>query len=375
LRTMLPYVSVIAAAARKAWGNWYVRIISLYGIALAALIWVISRNWYSSPNGTPGLEAILSKQIHWGMFAVGAGLYLAGLLLQFVRWHLLVHAQNLPFTLYNAVRLGLVGFFFNSVLPGSIGGDVVKAASIAYEQERRTVAISTVLIDRAVGLWGLIWLVVLCGGMFWLSGNEAIHAEAGLHSVFLTAAGITAGTVVAWLLLGLLPERRAHRFAGRLGKIPKIGHSIAELWRAIWIYRNKRKSIAAALALSIVTHAFFVGTFFFAAQTFRDPGQELHLPSLAQHFLFVPMGFASEAFIPLPGGMGAGEALFGWFYEMAGAPGANGIAASFARRVITWGWGLVGYLAYLQMKPALGAAKRKVTATQDPIAPVLDITK
>src|SRR5262249_14536887 len=156
---------------------------------------------------------------------------------------------------------------------------------LAYEQQRRTVAISTVLIDRAVGLWGLVGLVVLSGGVFWLSGNEALREEA-LRSMFITAAAIIAASGIAWLLLGLLPERRGHRFAGRLGGIPKLGNSIAEFWRAIWIYRNKRLSIAIALALSIVTHAFFVGTFYFAAQTFRDPGQELRLPSLAQHFLF-----------------------------------------------------------------------------------------
>jgi uncharacterized membrane protein YbhN (UPF0104 family) len=354
----MQYVRAVANWVRALWRNRYFRPALLYGFGIAALIAVIWRNWYPSPDGqSPGLANALSKQIHWEPLCLGAALYLPGLLLQFVRWYVLVRAQNLPFTLYNAVRLGLVGFFFNSVLPGSIGGDLVKAASIAYEQERRTVAVSTVLIDRAIGLWGLIWLILLSGGTFWLLGNEAVASDARLRSVVLTASGIIAGTVVVWLLLGLLPQRRANIFAGRLLRIPGVGHSAAEFWRSIWIYRNKRLTIVLALALTVGAHMFFVGAFYFAAQMFRDPGQPHQIPTLSQHFLFVPICFASEAFIPFPGGIGAGEALFAWFYSLLGSPPSNGILASLARRIIIWGWSAIGYVVYLQMKPALPPMK------------------
>jgi uncharacterized membrane protein YbhN (UPF0104 family) len=272
----------------------------------------------------------------------------------------------LPFTIYSATRIGLIGFFFNSMLPGSIGGDVVKAWSIACEQERRTVAVSTVLIDRAIGLWGLIWLILLSGGLSWLIGNEAVVSDSRLRGIVLTAAGIIAGTVLVWLLLGLLSQRRADRFAGRLGRIPGVGHSAAEFWRSIWIYRNKRLSIALALGLTVAAHVFFVAAFYFAAQMFRDPGEPLHIPTLSQHYLFVPICFASEAFIPLPGGIGAGEALFGWFYSLLGAPPANGILASLARRIITWGWSLVGYVVYLQMKPSLAKSMEAMNSRGEP---------
>src|SRR5262249_13869397 len=154
---------------------------------------VVWRNWYPSPDGnSPGLVTLLSKQVHWASLLCGAALYLPGLFLQFFRWYVLVRAQSLPFTVSNAIRLGLIGFFFNSVLPGSVGGDLVKAAFIAKEQERKTVAVATVLIDRAIGLWGLIWLVFLSGAIFWLVGNEAVAAEATLRSLILITGSVVA---------------------------------------------------------------------------------------------------------------------------------------------------------------------------------------
>src|SRR5262249_317471 len=122
---------------------------------------------------------------------------------------------------------------------------------------------------------------------------------------------------------------------------------------AVWIYRNKWGSIGVALVLTIAAHCFFVATFYFAAQMFRDPGENTSIPTLAQHFLFVPICFASEAFFFLPGGIGLGELFFSLFYELLGAPPANAVVASLARRLIFWGWSFIGLIIYAQMKPTI----------------------
>ena len=120
---------------------------------------------------------------------------------------MLVRAQDLPFTLPNAMRLGLVAFFFNAFLPGSIGGDIVKAAFLAKEQSRRTVAVATVIIDRAVGLWGLFWLVALLGSVFWVAGDF-------LTPVVRFASKVTDPLVApAWRVLDRAKARRRTRAA------------------------------------------------------------------------------------------------------------------------------------------------------------------
>src|SRR5262249_13871104 len=153
------------------------------------------------------------------------------------RWYFLVRAQDLPFTLPDALRLGFIGFFFNTFMPGSVGGDVIKAAFVAREQSRRTVAVATVIMDRAIALWALVWFVALLGSVFWFGGFLEGSGQEPSKLIIHTAAGIVVVSFVLWMLLGLLPDHRAERFAGRLAGLPRVGHAAAEFWRAVWMYR------------------------------------------------------------------------------------------------------------------------------------------
>jgi uncharacterized protein (TIRG00374 family) len=330
-----------------------------YGLGIGLLVFVVWRNW--APADGEGLQAVVQKYfvegepIHWLAFALAFFICLTGVLLTFVRWYVLVRAQDLPFTLSNATRLGLVGFFLSTFLPGSVGGDIIKAAFIAKEQSRRTVAVSTVLIDRGVGLWGLCWLVALLGAVFWYGGSLEGAAATTLQSIVVFSALICAATTLVWVLLGFLPEWRAQRFARRLTKIPKLGHSVAEFWRAIWMYRNRRRSIALALGLSLIGHVCFVLTFYFSALTLYPASG---IPTVQEHFMIVPVGMTFQASIPTPGGMGAGELGFGALYYLIHFPKSEGIMASIVQRVITWVLGFIGYMVYLRLRPSLPSVNR-----------------
>jgi glycosyltransferase 2 family protein len=335
-----------------------------YAIGLGLLAWVISKNWNSTEAG-PGLREALAGPIRLLPFAAAGLVTGVSAFLTFVRWYVLVRAVELPFTLLGAVRLGAVGCFFNTFLPGSIGGDLVKALSLARAQSRRTVAVATVLIDRAVGLWALIWLVALLGGWFWLTDNPVLREHAGLRAVVRSAWGVIVGTVVIWGLLGFLPEWRAQRFARRLSRLPKIGHNLAEFWRAIWMYRTRPRAVALALLLSLVSQSGNVLAFHFAAQTFTVAAEEDVLPSLSEHALIVPPGMAIEAVFPAPGGVGGGEFGFGKLYTLIGRPEALGVLASLARRMLQWIVGLIGYIVYLRLKPTLGVHTHPGVARSD----------
>jgi uncharacterized protein (TIRG00374 family) len=330
-----------------------VKALLKYALGLGLLGWVVYKNWQSTESG-PGLQEALGNPIRILPFAL-AGLF-TGLsaFVTFVRWYLLVRAQELPFTLGGAVRLGAVGYFFNTLLPGSIGGDLVKALALARAQHRRTVAFATVLIDRAIGLWALIWLVALLGGWFWLTDHPVLLANAGLLAVVRSTWGVVVLTLVTWGLLGFLPEWRAQRFARRLTRVPKIGHHLAEFWRAIWLYRTRPRAVALALLLSLFSQSGNVVAFHLAAQTFVGPANIDTLPTLTEHALIVPQGMAIEALFPAPGGVGGGEFGYGKLYRLIGRPEALGVLASLARRMMQWIVGLIGYGVYLRLKPSLG---------------------
>lgn len=316
-----------------------------YGIGFGLLGYVIWRNWAPDPPAL-GLAEVLQRPVQVGPLTLAIVLCVVSILITFVRWYVLVRAQGLEITLTNALRLGLVGFFFSTYLPGSVGGDVVKAFAIARQQQRRTVAVSTVIIDRIVGLWGLFWLVVILGSVFWLSGDPGLRDQPRLQYVLLGAFGVVALTLLACLGLYLLPRPLSQRLAEKLQGIPKVGHSAAEFWRAIWMYRDQWRSVLLALGLSLVGHIGFVLTFYYSALVFQDAAE---IPTLTQHFLFVPVGMTIQAIFPAPGGVGGGEWGFGTLYALIGKPAANGIIGSLTQRMIFWAVGIVGYLIYLRM--------------------------
>lgn len=345
-----------------------VKTLLKYAIGFGLLAWVIYNNWQTSSSG-PGLRDALAGPIRVLPFAL-AGLFTgASALITFVRWYGLVRAQELPFTLLGAVRLGAVGYFFNHFLPGAIGGDLVKAVALARSQSRRTVAVATVLIDRAIGFWGLVWLVALFGGWFSVTENPLLRENVGLRAVVRSAWGIAAATVVTWALLGFLPEWRAQRFARRLTRVPKIGHNLAEFWSAIWLYRNRPRAVALALLLSLVSQSCNVFAIHFAAQTFAITADADVLPTLSEHALIVPQGMAIEAFFPAPGGVGGGEFGYGKLYRLIGRPEALGVLASLGRRMCQWMVGLIGYVIYLRLRPSLGADARQEAGEDEPDVP------
>jgi uncharacterized membrane protein YbhN (UPF0104 family) len=327
-----------------------------YGLGLGFLIWVVWSHWSRTEGGEEvGIVGVLQRPLHPGFLLLSALLCLSGILLTFVRWYILVRAQDIPFTLPSALRLGLVGYYYSTFLPGSVGGDIIKAACIASEQSRRTVAVATVVIDRIVGLCGLFWLAAFLGGLFWLTGwlQDMGNAEAAgtLEIIVVGAVGLSVASLVFWIVLGLLSERRSFLLAARLERFPKIGHALAEVWRAVWLYRCRGRAIALTLGMSIVSHSGFVLTFYCAARTLFPAAD---IPSFATHFVLVPVGMMVKGFFFLaPGGVGGGEYGYGTLYELVQSSFAAGVLASLAQRVIEWTWALAGYIIYLRMRPTL----------------------
>ncbi len=302
------------------------------------------------------------EPIHAGYLLLALVIAVGSMSLTFVRWYILVRAVELPFRLIDAFRLGFIGLFFNAVMPGSVGGDVIKAAVLAREQSRRAVAVATVLMDRVIALWALIWFVALLGAAFWLSGLLVGQGAQQCRTIVVFAWSIVGVSMLIWTALGLLPEWRAVRFAGRLERLPKVGAAVAELWRAGWMYRCRPRAVAVVLLLSWVGHVGFVLFFYCSVLTLWQPDSGQLIPTLSQHFLIVPIGLVIQAAPFFPGGAGIGELGFGLLYEWLGCSEASGVLGSLMQRVLTWTIGLFGYLVYLRMRTVLQSALRSEAA-------------
>jgi uncharacterized membrane protein YbhN (UPF0104 family) len=319
-----------------------------YAFGLGVLVLVVARNWRSPPDapGT-GLADVWSQLNGWPLTPALVCMTV-GLCLTLVRWWALARAIDLPLALRDAVRIGLFGYFFNAILPGGIGGDAVKIASVVRTQDRRTAAVASILFDRIVGLTGLVMLVAAAGLAFWATGHltpdERLFAI--VRGSWIGMAVVTAG----WLTLGWMPAAVEDRLDARLRRIPKVGRVLAEALRATWTYRRRPGAVGIAIALSLTNHLIGVPGFYFAAHVSSPaPGD---IPTLGQHYLLVPAGLAVKALFPAPGGIGGGEWSFGRLYAMAGAAPARGILASLVVLACTWALGAIAYIVALRLGPS-----------------------
>jgi uncharacterized protein (TIRG00374 family) len=288
-------------------------------------------------------------------FLIAGSCILLATALQFYRWYLLVVGLDLPFTFRNAVRLGMVGFFYNTFLPGSVGGDAVKAYFLIRDQpNRKAAAFATIVADRMFGLFGLVLYVALVGGGCWVAGNEKIGANAYLQRIILICAGVVVGTILGWLLLGLVPQERADRLAGRIQRLKWVGRTLAEFWYTVWQYRQRSRTVLACLGLSAITHTCYVLIFHFAVQVFPSGPEDV--ATFPEHVAAAPIGYIMEALFPAPGGIGGGEAIFAWLYTLLGKPFNVGFVGRLTMRILQWTFGFIGYIAYLRMKADLPAA-------------------
>ena len=169
-------------------------------------------------NLRPSLPRIL---IHADWIVLLWGLALVGCVypLQATRWWLLMRCRRLDASWLRTLRLVFVGAFCNFFLPGTEGGDVVKAWGAAKGTDRRVEAVMSVVFDRITGLAGLV-LVATLAGLFLAESAQAkeVGLWTGVGMVIIVIVGV-AGFLVAergWLRLPEVVRSFGGGLPGRL---------------------------------------------------------------------------------------------------------------------------------------------------------------
>ena len=243
------------------------------------------------------------------------------------RWRRLLAIAGCETKWSTAGRLTLLGYFFNLIVPGLTGGDVVKAVLAVREHpERRADALMSVIVDRGLGLIvlvGLATLVVLL---------PDTRFAAVRIPVVLTFVGML---VALWLFLHPLP-RRLLRIESILARLPQK-ERIRSLDRALRIYGAHPFEIMVAVVLSVINHASLAYGLFELGRAFGDQQlgyfEYLGVASIANTISSVPIA---------PGGWGVGEAAYASLFHLLGAPTTLGIAVSVTYRLLMMVLGLFG---------------------------------
>lgn len=278
-------------------------------------------------------------------FALGALCYFLTVLIAGARWWWLLRVNGTDVSLAETLRFTWIGVFFNTVVPGATGGDVIKAIYIMKRcPGHRVPVLVSVIVDRVLGLASL----ALLGAVIVLFALDR----------FADIALAIWGVIALVGLLGVIAFSRRLRQMVRLkwllDRLPhRLGHVLKLIDQAVFFYRGHRWVIAASLCAGIGNHVLSVLSVVFVGEALG-----VGMPGF-EYFVLIPVINIVTA-VPIgPNGWGVGEAMYKYLFGQYGAVhltdvanataamGTRGVALSVLYRLHLTFWSLLGGLFVL----------------------------
>ncbi len=285
-----------------------------------------------------------ARTASWGWLTAALGLYLVMVLISSWRWGLLLHAQHVVARSTMLVRSYLVATFFNNFLPSNIGGDVIRIRDTAAAAGSKTLATTVVLVDRGIGLLGLVFVAAI-GASLTARAAETL----GPWGVAVLWTGCVAGVAVAVPII-MWPER-VGRLLHPLRSIHQewVEERISRLVMALGKFRSAPGALGLGLLGAIVVQAVLVAFYAAIASALNVPIPLAHLAIL------VPLSFVVQMAPVSVNGFGVREATFGAYFTRLGLPLESALAVSLIGAALIMVFSLTGAVAYLTAPKRLEA--------------------
>jgi uncharacterized protein (TIRG00374 family) len=289
-------------------------------------------------------RALSRADRNW-LFAAG-GVMIASNLLGAYQWWRLLTAIDIKIPLWKVCAYYHVGLFFNNFLPANIGGDIARVADASRYSRTRAAAISTVMMDRAMGTLALAGLALVTT---W-PAIDRFH----LSIAYLSLVAFFALSAI--FLWALLHPRFLDTLEGILTRVGlgRLKPHLDELARNLAGFRGQRVLLLEVLGVALVVQVARIGVHVLVARSF---GLNIALPYF---FLFVPL---LAVIISLPisfNGIGlregAGVVLFG----LVGVGRAAAFSLQFTTYLVAVAVSLLGALIFLVRIPRRRNEARKL---------------
>jgi glycosyltransferase 2 family protein len=303
-----------------------------FSIALLAVL-------FSRVDGARLLAAARHASAPW--LAGALLLYTLMVLASAWRWGVLLTAQNIRLPFRTLTSSFLVATFFNNFLPSNIGGDVVRVTDTAPAAGSKTLATTVVLLDRGLGLLGLVLIAAIGATIGSRLATGGPVAPLALWAGFCGAATFCGAAIVAAPAL-----LRPHAFARLLQPLRTfhptwVDERLIRLTSALGRFGKAPGALAACFAGAVVVQAVLVGFYLAIAQSMQIP------IGFAELAVIVPVSFIVQM-VPLSmNGFGIREATFGFYFNRLGLPLESALLMSFMGAALIMLFSLSGAIAYL----------------------------
>ncbi len=298
---------------QKPWGAHtapVVKTLLKLGLAGILIFWMVH-------SGRLDLSAIGRAGTRWPTLLLIAGVFYCQIFIMSLRWRLLARSLGFSLSRKRSFSLTMIGMLFNAAVPGSVGGDLLKAYYARGESADGAGAVASILADRAVGLFSLICLAV--AGTAW--NYEELVGNPVLRSLWYMLAALMLIAIVG----SVLAIAASERMASLLESFQIYPPIRAVLIRALGIlsaYKRKKSVLLQGVALSLPCHLLACAAFYLALGAVSNSA-----PNPGLLLFVVPLGLATTALPVSPGGIGIGQAafytLFRWMLPGQGSLGSD----------------------------------------------------
>jgi uncharacterized protein (TIRG00374 family) len=282
------------------------------------------------------------------LFALGAFCYFITALIAGARWWWLLRCNGTDVSLGETLRFTWIGVFFNTVVPGNTGGDVIKAIYIMKRcPGHRVQVLVSVIVDRVLGLASL----ALLGAVV------VLFALDRFQEIAIAIWGVIGGVGLLGLIAFSRRLRQLVHLTWLLERLPhKISHLLKLVDQAVFFYRDHKMVIAASVLVGVLNHIISVLSVLCIGYSLG-----VGMPPF-EYFVLIPVINIVSALPVSPNGWGWGEALYKSLFGTYGAPylqgavsaevakatmGTRGVALSVLYRLHLTFWSLLGGLFVL----------------------------
>ncbi len=316
-----------AAPTPKKRSPLFVLLRTLLGLGLlAAVVWWLDPREILSSVATvkrgPMILAVLTQ-------------VLAKLIWTF-RWQAILRANQLERGFWDLFAVVHIGLFFNTFLPSSVGGDIVRGYYTSRGARDRTlVSYLSVLIERILGLATFAALAAIAAALALISESTPIPRQL-LVSVVAVGAAIAGGGALVFAWTGWTRIAR---------KLPIPDHWIDDISKGLELFR--RPTTPRFLILSSSVAIKLLGILLYVLLG-RALGLDL---APAVYFLVIPAA-AVAAMLPVTlNGLGIREGVTAGLLSAFGAPTASAGALALLALAIITGFALLGGVFYAFYRP------------------------
>lgn len=252
------------------------------------------------------------------------------------KWRILLTVKGVGVSIWKLLVITLIGKFWGTFLPSSIGVDIVRGYYLYRERASGAVIASSLLFDKVMGLFSLLLL-----GTVGLLGYGTRINEVNVGQVFVGL--LIAGALVVYLLQTRWLSRRIENDLPRfLGE--RVSGIIIKVYHAFVAYRDFPFVVVYSFVLSILLQFIRIVAVYTMARAL-----DIEIP-LVYYLVLVPL---SMILIMLPlsvGGFGLREGVFVGLFALAGMSKVDAFALGFATSLTDIILSLLGGILYLSYR-------------------------